>query len=268
MAHRSTRILVIAVAPIALLAFGCAGRKSEPLLPAETFNWVHQPFSFASPPSRWAREGDDQGGWTGVRFVLQGGGGQCISLAANRSLAERDRRRGLTWLVARADSLTHDEFLGELGLARVQLDDPISEREAETARAINLSLERAAEDYEAGNRAFVASDLQSALNSATHYQPTLEELLPNMRLRPERMQEPDRWRLGRERDTVLAGLPAFASDDTLIAPEQTLLYSQVFWVVNGCAFKATFQGRQDNLEVFHRVVDSVRIPEPRDARAR
>ena len=45
-------------------------------------------------------------------------------------------------------------------------------------------------------------------------------------------------------------------------PEQTLLYHQVFWVVNGCAFEAIFQGKEENLETFHRVVDSIRFPEP------
>lgn len=47
---------------------------------------------------------------------------------------------------------------------------------------------------------------------------------------------------GRERDTVWAVRPAFASDDTLALPEQTLLYHGAFGVVNGVAFKAVFQG--------------------------
>src|SRR6185503_10254812 len=113
-----------------------------------------------------------------------------------------------------------------------------------------------------GNTGFASADLQAALRAAKNYEPTLEEVLPTIRLRPERTQNPEYWRIGYERDTVVAGRPAFASDDTLVLPEQTLLYHEVFWVVNGCAFKATFQGREENLATFHRVVETIQFPEP------
>ena len=91
---------------------------------------------------------------------------------------------------------------------------------------------------------------------------SLEELVPFARMDPARRQEPERWRTGRAHDTTLAGQAAFVTEDTLIAPEQTLLYHEVFWVVDGAAFKAVYQGRSENLATFHRVVDSVRFPEP------
>jgi hypothetical protein len=265
MAARTPRRWFACVVAIGVFATGCSSGRREALLPPETFSWVRQPIAFAPPPGRWERQGDGGGGWTGVRFILRGGGGQCIGVEANRQFAERDRRQAIARLAGQVDSLTQNEFLQELSLARPRTDDPISERESEASRAINASLDRAVEDYLGGNRAFVASDLEAALRGAMAYEPGLAELLPAIRLWPERMQEPDRWRLGRDRDTVWAGRPAFASDDTLIAPEQTLLYHQVFWVVKGCAFKATFQGRPENLNVFHRVVDSIQFPEPRDA---
>jgi hypothetical protein len=78
------------------------------------------------------------------------------------------------------------------------------------------------------------------------------------------MQEPDRWRIGYERDTTFAGQPAFASDDTLITPERPLLYREIFWVVHGCGFKAVYQGTEENLTTFYRVVDSIRFPDEAD----
>jgi hypothetical protein len=200
-----------------------------------------------------------------VRFILRNGGGQCISVAAFRSLAERDRREALERLLAGRDSLSRREFLDDLSLARARTDDPISEREAAAAMAINEALDRASSDYLNDNPTSADYNLTAALRTAESYQPTLEELVPRIRLRPERMQEPDRWRLGTERDTLLAGLPAFATDDTLFAPEQWLLYQERFWVVDGCAFKATYQGRPENVETFHRVVDSIGFPEAGDA---
>jgi hypothetical protein len=201
----------------------------------------------------------------GVRFILTGGGGQCISVAAYRLLAERDRREPIERLISRLDSLPRHEFLHQLSLARPRTDDPISEREAATARDINAALDRAMTDYLSENRTFVANDLDAALRAASSYQPTLEEILPLVRLRPEQKQEPERWRIGYERDTTLAGLPAFASDDTLFTPERPLLYREIFWVVKGCAFKATYQGTAENLGTFGRVVDSIRFPEETDA---
>lgn len=259
-----SRIPLLFAAPVFALVAGC-GSREEPAEPVETFHWVAQEISFSPPPAkRWERQGDNGGGTLGVRFILTGGGGQCISVAAYRQLAERDRRETLEQLLARRDSLTQREFLQELSLARARTDDPISERESAVAMEINRAIDRAIEHDLAGSP-LVESDLEMALQAATSYEPTLEEILPRIRLQPERMQEPERWRIGYERDTTLAGHPAFASDDTLFAPERPLLYREIFWVVGGCAFKASYQGTEENLPVFHQLVDSIRFPEAADA---
>ena len=252
-------IMVLALASAA----GC-GKGPERLGRAETFNWVAQPVTFSPPSGRWERQGDNGGGTLGVRFILTGGGGQCISVAAYRKLAERNQRKALERLISRRDSLSRREFLDALSLARARTEDPISDREAATARDINAALDRAMTDYLSDRPGFVAFDLDAALRAAAAYEPTLEEILPLIRLVPERMQEPDRWRIAHERDTTLADHPAFASDDTLITPERPLLYRQVFWVVHGCAFNATYQGTPQNLQTFSRVVDSIQFPEGGD----
>lgn len=249
-----------------VLLLGCPGGGKhggrENLLPPETFHWIRQPIAFAPPPAPWEREGSGGGGTTGVRFVLRGGGGQCIIVAAFQKLAERNRQDALARLVARYGELSQREFFHELSLARPRMEDPVSEREAGVSRVINQALDQASSDCLAGKTAFVSADLGQALRGASQYEPTLEELLPHIRLRPELMRNPEWWRIGYERDTVVAGLPAFASDDTLIVDGDTKLYHEVFWVVGGCAFKATFQGEEENLELFHRVVDSIQFPDP------
>lgn len=264
----ATTVALAAVAGLDLAA-GCGPRAgAEKLGAPETFHWVAQPITFSSPPGRWYREGDNGGGMLGVRFVLRGGGGQCISVLAFRQLAERARRDELERLIARRDSLSSREFMRELSLVRPRTEDPVSEREAAVARDINYALDRALTDHLAEQPGFVAADLDAALSHAAGYEPTLEEILPHVRLRPERMQEPFRWRIGYERDTSLAGYPAFASDGTLITPERPLLYHEIFWVVRGSAFKAVYQGTPENLPMFRRVVDSIEFPEPMHAIAR
>ncbi len=248
---------------ILALAVGCA-RPAARLEPAETFHWVTQPIAFSPPAGNWRREGDNGGGLLGVRFILTGGGGQCISVYAHRMLAERSRREKIARLIVRRDSLSRHEQFHELSLARSRSDDAVSEREAGMARDVNAAIDRAMSDVAADQPGFVAADLDAALRAADAYTPTLEELLPRIRLRPDTMQEPDRWRIGYEHDTTLAGQRAFASEDTLITPERPLLYHELLWVVNGCAFKAVYQGTEKNLGTFERMVDSIRFPEQAD----
>ena len=254
---------IVAVSILTPLA-GCGKGPAEQLGPPETFHWVSQPITFSPPSGKWERQGDNGGGMLGVRFILTGGGGQCISVLAHRQLAERDRREALEKLIARRDSLSRREFLRDLSLARARTDDPLSEREAAAATEINAMLDRAMTDYLSDNPTFVANDLAAALRAAQSYEPTREEILPRVRLRPEQMQHPEWWRIGYERDTTFAGLPAFASDDTLITPDRPLLYREIFWVVHGCAFKAVYQGTEENLTTFYRVVDSIQFPEKAD----
>jgi hypothetical protein len=255
----------MALVPLALaLATGC-GSGPQSLEPEETFNWVTQPIAFSPPPQAWRRQGDNGGGTLGVRFILSGGGGQCIGVAAYRTLAERERRTALQGLIERSGSLSRREFLRELSLARARTDEPLSEREAATAREINAAIDRATARCLADGPPFATADLEAALRAESAFEPTLEEVLPRIRLQPHRMHEPERWRIGYERDTTIAGRPAFAGDDTLITPERPLLYREIFWVVHGCAFEATFQGLPDNLPAFYRLVDSIRFPEATDA---
>ena len=258
------RSLLLA-AVLALPLGGCS--HEEPLLPSETFHWVPQSISFAPPPPRWKREGDNGGGMLGVRFVLTGGGGQCITVAAHTGIAERDRRDAISRLIARRDSLGPSEFVHEISLARARTDDPLSDREAQSAMAINAALDKATEAALVGRTGYVQAALYEALSASYAYQLTLDDVRFRLRLRPETMQEPERWIVGRERDTTLAGYPAFAGDDTLITPERPLLYHQVIWAVNRCAFVATYQGTKENLPVFERVVASIRFPAEGDSAA-
>ena len=252
------------VALVAAVVAACESGK-QPVEPVETFHWVAQPIAFSPPPRQWERQGDNGGGMLGVRFILTGGGGQCISVAAYHLLAERDRQAALQRLIARRDSLSGPDFLTELSRVRARTDDPISAQEAVAARQINAAIDRAMAHHLADLSQFVVLDLEAASQAASSYEPTLEEILPRIRLQPERMNEPERWRIGYERDTTIAGYPAFASDDTLFTPERPLLYHEIYWVVRRAAFKATYQGTSENLRAFHQLVDSIQFPEVTDA---
>lgn len=250
---------------LALAILASCRPRPEPLEAEETFHWVPQPIAFSPPAPQWERQGDNGGGMLGVRFILRGGGGQCISVAAHRRLADRDRSEALATLLENHASMTRREVLRELSLARPISEEPLSDREADARLQINTAIDRAIDHSLADRPRFLESSIEMALQASAAYAPTLEEIVPWVRLQPERMNEPERWRLGSEHDTTLAGTAAFATEDTLLTPERPLLYHEIFWVVRGCAFKATFQGTRQRLPDFHRLVGTIRFPEVEDA---
>jgi hypothetical protein len=230
----------------------------------ERFDWISQPIEFQPPPQKWYRDGDNSGGLLGVRFILSGGGGQVMSVAAYRRWHEKLPRKEILELLDDLDSLDRRSTLRALGRLRVQVTDPLTDGEVWAAEAVNAAVTRATDDLLQERTSFVRGDIQAALAAVDDYQPTLEQLLPRMRLQPEQLDEAGlvRWKLGFGVDTTIAGLPAHVSHDTLITPEQEkLVYQQVFWVVDGCAFQAVFQGRPENQHIFAQLVESVRFPE-------
>jgi hypothetical protein len=255
----STALLIA----LALTLTACAPggeRKSVPLGPAERFDWVAQPVEFSPPPGEWRREGDNGGGLLGVRFILANGGGQVMSVAAYARWAEKLPRREIERLLGELETLDERNLLRKLGRLRVQVTDPLTSDEERAAHGVNQAVDRAQGDVLAGRRSFVRSDIEEALLAVAAFKPTLDELLPHMRLRPETRQNPEWWVLGPGTDTTISGRAAHVSDDTLVLPEQRLLYRQVFWVVDGTAFQAIYQGRPEHQHVFEQMVESVRFP--------
>lgn len=260
------RVLLIAslVCLGAIALAGCApvDRQAQVRLGApEKFDWVPEPVEFSPPPEVWRREGDNGGGLLGVRFILSNGGGQVMSVAAYRQWSDKLPRKAILELLGDLDTSHTRATLNELGRLRVQVTERLTEGETQAAYAVNAAVDRAQEDLLAERLSFVRSDIQGALDAIDQYKPSLEELLPHMRLKPEERQEPARWVLGFGRDTVLAGLPAYVSNDTLYAPERKLLYRQAYWVVDGTAFQSIYQGMPENQHVWEAMVASVRFPE-------
>jgi hypothetical protein len=252
---------IVAAACLAAVAGGAPGCSREPAEPAETFTWCAQPIVFAPPPPTWYREATNSSGLLGVRFVMRRGLGECITVATYHWIAERDRRVAIERLIAERGALDRAGFLRGVSLARPRTDDPITDREAEASLAINAALDRAVADLFADYPAQVRSDLEEALRATSAYEITLADVLPRIRFRPDQMQEPDRWRVGYERDTTLAGHPAYASDGTFTAIDRQFFYREIYCVVDRCAFKAVYQGTPKNLQAFDRLVGSIAFPE-------
>ena len=244
---RPHRWLAAGLAAMALVP-GCGGGGgSGPLLRPETFNWVRQPIAFSPPPSGWERQGDNGGGILGVRFILarrrRPVHQRLRRSASSRSATSARPSRGCSRDATRsrsASSCTSCRWRAP------RIEDPISDaRGRDGARRSTDELDRATPDYLDGSRAFVAADLDAACAPPRPTSdPRSRSCCPTSGCGPSGCRIRSGGGSATSATPTVAGSPAFASDDTLITPERPLLYHEVFWVVNGCAFKATFQGRR------------------------
>ena len=89
--RRPYRHFLIFAALAVILACDTPEKKArtEPLLPAETFNWCIQPLTFQPPPATWARQKHNQGGLLGVWFTHSGSVGERIYIAEYSKVGKR-----------------------------------------------------------------------------------------------------------------------------------------------------------------------------------
>lgn len=99
----------------------------EVLGPAEVFVWDDQPIVFQPPDAGWAREKEQSGGLSGVRFVETGSGGERIHVAEFRRSGEHDQCSELIELDDELEALTPREFARRIQIARSALSTPIDD---------------------------------------------------------------------------------------------------------------------------------------------
>jgi len=260
-ARRALPALAFAIA--AALASGCAREKPAALGPPETFHWVHQPVSFSPPPPQWERQGYNEGGQLGVFFTHRGSVGERMFVAVHRRLAERDSRDSLNAMLERFDSLDPDAFRRAIGHARAPTDNPLSEDEARMARIVNEDLDRAAAAYFAGRPDEARWAIESALRAAEAYEPDPEALLERIRFRREDRQQPERYGAVSESLITVDGRQALMLDYGFRGDSDSLECREVYVIVNGAPFHASYMGLEKNRPLFDRVVASIRFPQRR-----
>jgi hypothetical protein len=269
-ARRLTRVLAM----VALAAIACGPPPPPPpppapqgppqLQPAEEFDWTGQKISFSLPPAGWRREGETSGGIKGVRFVKERSVGEAIGIGDYYILADRNRGPYLREMLAKFDSY-------DLGFAWSQAlrktyaytDTPFTALESEIAQIINRSVSQADAAFRTRDRAAARAHLETALAAAERLHFSLAEVVDRVEFKPERRQEPDKYKVTGRREALIAGLPAVVVDYTVFAPERARTYTarEAYVVHNSHLFICTFIGLPETLEVFDLMVASIKFPE-------
>lgn len=244
-------------AVVLLLVVACAAGCSHEveLAPRETFRWSERAISFAPPPAEWGREGELSGGVRGVRFVKRGSP-EAITVGEFHRIAERDRSEKIAKVLDELPRLDRSEFIRQTTLAAARTDDPLSDDEAEVARAVNEALDRARARHFENRMDLVYAELQNALREAKRFRVTLDDVVEKVALAPLQLTPPyDR------KSATVGGERAEAIAWTGTYDGRTFARREVFFVRRNHLFVARFIGHEETVPLFDRVVASVEFPE-------
>jgi len=257
------RPLAATLIVVALISPACSPTPApaEPpkLLPAETFDWTGEKISFAMPPAGWRREGETSG-VKGIRFVKERSVGEGIGIGDYYILADRNRSTYLREIVAKFDTYG-DGFAWDNALRKTYAytDTPFSALETEIAEVINSEVGQAAAAYRSHDRENAKAHLETALAEAQRLHFSLAEVIDRVEFKPERQQEPDKYKLTGRRETTIAGEAAVIVDYTVTVPERARTYAarEAYVVHNSHLFIATFIGLEQTLAVFDAMLASI-----------
>lgn len=234
------------------------------LRPAEEFKWTTQKISFSVPPAGWRQEGDGGGGVKGVRWVKEKSVGEAVGVGEYYILADRNRSPQLRDMLANFDSLVDAYHWGKaLRQTYAYTDTPFTMQESLIASVINDRVSKADTAFRTRDRAAARAHLEAALAQAEQLQFTLTDALDRIEFKPEKRQEPDKYKITGRREASIAGLPAVIVDYTVWVPERNRTYSarEAYVMHNSHLFVCTFIGLAETLEVFDLVVASIKFPD-------
>jgi hypothetical protein len=264
----AARWFAICLAFVTLAAPACGSPPPPPppappgppqLRPAEEFNWTGQKISFSLPPAGWRQEGETGGGVKGARWVKERSVGEAVGIGDYYILADRNRSPYLREILANFDSLEGFAWSKALRQTYAHTDTPFTTQETEIAEAINSAVSRADLAFQSRDRAAAKAHLEAALSQAERLHFSLADVLDRVEFKPERRQEPERYKLTGRRERFIGDHQAVVVDYTVTVPERARTYAarEAYVVYNSHLFICTFVGLPETLEVFDLVVASI-----------
>jgi hypothetical protein len=233
------------------------------MLPREKFDWIGEPISFSIPPAGWRREGDTSG-VKGIRFVKEQSVGEGIGVGDYYILADRNRGPYLREMLENFDSYDRG-FAWDKALRKTYAytDSPFTALESEIADAVNNEVGQADAAWRSVDKVAARAHLEAALAATERLHFSLPEVIDRVEFKPEKRQEPDKYKVTGRRETTIAGEPAVVVDYTVDVPERGRVYTarEAYVVHNSHLFICTFIGLQETLAVFDAVIASIEFPQ-------
>jgi hypothetical protein len=196
----------------------------------------------------------------GARFVLSGSVGERIHVAEYYQLDERDRCAQLSALISGFESMDLNTFRNDLLRARPHASEPINGLEARLSEYANEHLDEAFEAFRRKDPVDTRYWLERALDQAVQIRYGLEDVVDRVTFEPSAAPGGPRFEVGPRAPTTVAGEPAAALDYTMTLQGRTYSGREYYVVKNNRLFVASFQGLEENLGLFERIVESITFP--------
>jgi hypothetical protein len=242
---------------------GCREAAPEPveLPPAEVFTWTTgQPVSFSPPPEGWNRSRYQNGGAEGADFVLAGSKGEQIYVAERFFLGRRDRCAKIEEMLENLEDYDRAGFLRTIGEARLYAREPYNLHEERTNGVVNYTLQRATEAFSRHDMTTTRAELERALDQAATIRFSVEDTVDEVRFTRERNPVYPALQVDEPVAGDIAGEPALIVKFTFRGHGTPMVGRRVYTVKNNRMFEFGFQGLQENLALFERILDSVTFP--------
>jgi len=233
----------------------------EDLRPAEAFDWSGQPISFALPPDGWERQRSQPGGREGVRFIKAGSVGEEVRVEERLSVAARDRCGRLQELMRDLDNMDRKEFSKALQRAKLYANPPINDEEAWFAEEANLILDDARAAFLANDPAGARAAIGQAMAQARRIRYSLDEVVDEVMYSGEGYPPYISVEVGDAVPAELAGEPAVRLDYTLQESRRVYSGREFYVLYNNHLFVVGFQGLEENLPMFERILETVSFPD-------
>jgi len=248
---------------LAAALVGCGETDPEPveLLPPEVFTWIGgQPVSIAPPPESWERSRYQNGGLEGVDFVKVGSVGEQIFVAERLFVGNRDRCARVQEILDDLDKYDARTFRGAMAKAKLYADEPFNAQEERSIEVVNYTLDRAKKAFLADDLVTARDELNLANEQAGRIRFTIDETVDralftaekNTVYRALQVDEPGAGRL--------ADVPAVVVKFTFDSHRMPLIGRRIYAIKNNRMFEVGYQGLEENLPLFERVVDSITFP--------
>jgi len=236
-------------------------RQDVALPPPELFTWTTgQPISFSPPPDTWNGSRYQNGGAEGVSYVLAGSGGEQILVAERFFLGRRDHCVKLKELLEKMQDYDLSSFRRAIAKARLYAPEPYNAHEKRTVNAVNETLDRASEAFSRADTTTAHLELEWALEQAATIRYTVEETVAEVLFTRERNSVYPALQVDEPVPGDVAGERALVVNFTFQGHGTPMVGRRVYLVKNNRMFEFGFQGLQENLALFEKVLDSVTFP--------
>jgi hypothetical protein len=234
--------------------------SEEPLRTAETFRWSGQPISFELPPEGWERQRDQSGGVEGVAFIKVGSVGEVVRVEEVFSVDKRDRCEELQALARDLDNMDPGTFERDVQRATLYAEPPWNREEPGLTNAANDRLDRARDLFRMGRRAEARDEILAALEVASRIRFDLDDVVERALYSAEGHPREVRVEVDEPAPFELAGESALRQDYRLHYNRRDYVGRRIYVAHNNRLFVIGFQGLEEHLALFERILDTVSFP--------